>query len=112
MMSLEKSNKLSNSSAHLSLSLDTLASSSSGEINMESEIKGGPPNSTISSDTLKSIALFLSSSSVHFSFNDFRISILPFQLAWIYLTLEIYGKNYFFLASFINDKTFMKNVDT
>lgn len=79
---------------------------------MESHIIGGPPNSAIVSDTLKNKAVFLSSSNVPFSFNDFKISILPFQLAWIYFILGQDGKDLFFLASFVSDKTFMTKVDT
>ena len=79
---------------------------------MESRIRGGPPNSTTTSDTLKNMALFLSSSNVHFSFIDFRISILPFQPTWIYLTLGLDGKDLLFIASLVGDTNFMRKVDT
>lgn len=58
------------------------------------------------------MAPFLSSSKVHFSFNDFKISILPFQLAWMYFTLGLDGRECYFLASFVSDRTFMTKVDT
>ena len=110
MSSLEKSIKLSNSPIHLSLGLDTSSSRSSIEINMESQTNGGPPNS-ITLQSFKNMALFLSSRIVHFSFNDFTISILPFQPVWNCLILGLEGKDLLFLDSSISDINFVTNVD-
>lgn len=57
------------------------------------------------------MALYLSSSNLDFSFNEFKISFLPFQLACICLILWLDDKDSFFLDSFVIEITFMKKVD-
>ena len=85
MLFLTKIKKSSTYPTHLSLSLVNSTSYSLGEINVEPLIRGGPSNSMIALDTLKKMALFLSSRNVSFSFNYFKISILLFQLDGIIL---------------------------
>ena len=111
MMYPEKSNKSSNCPTHLSLSLDNSMSSSSSERSMESMIIGRPSNSLIELDTFKNMAIFVSSSSVFVSFNGFKISTIPFQLACICFILTMVSKDFVFLASSIIYLNLREKVD-